>query len=678
MSPTTDPSSEAQRLASLRALDVLDTPPEAAFDALVRAAAAVCAAPISLISLLDRDRQWFKANHGLDGVAQTPRDHAFCHHTVARGEWFEVEDAYRHPQFQHNPLVTTEPHIRFYAGAPVRLADGAVVGSLCVIDRQPRRLDAQQREVLGQLATAAAQALQGRQAVAQVRRTATALAAREAQFRSLSEHAPLGVFHTDAQGHCTYTNPRWQEMFGMEAELALGRGWARALHPQDKAATHLAWERAAAEGRDADLVFRVVHADQSVRSLRARARPVFNERGLIVSFVGSVEDMTRRNQLEAFLDRTGRLARVGGWELDLGTHRLTWSAQTRRLHDLPPDHVPRLDEWLAYYEPEARDAIAAAVQAGIERGLPWDMELPMRTATGRRIWVRTIGEAEFEGHRPVRLVGAIKDITEGHARRTALREEQALRQLLEHQAAETGRLLDERSQMLDILAHEVRQPLNNASAALQSAAGALATVEDAAVAPRLQRAQAVLTQVLGGIDNTLAVASLLARPEPIERDDTDIDAWLAVTIADMPASERGRIRILRGSSLRTASMDMSLMRLALRNLLSNALRYSPAGAPVDLHLADSDEPLALLIEVRDAGPGIAAERLPHLFERGAHRQAGRPVPRDPACHAAQQGLGLGLYIVRRVMELHGGSVGLVANGPGGVTMRLTVVQPLGD
>ena len=141
--------------------------------------------------------------------------------------------------------------------------------------------------------------------------------------------------------------------------------------------------------------------------------------------------------------------------------------------------------------------------------------------------------------------------------------------------------------------------------------------------------------MLSSIDNTLAVASLLARPDPIERGDTDIDALLAVTIADMPPAERDRIRIERSTSLRTASMDMSLVRLALRNLLSNALRYSGPGTAVVVHLADSDEPLALLIDVADDGPGIPVSSLPSLFERGSPRVAwARPGPGSWPVHRA--------------------------------------------
>jgi PAS domain S-box-containing protein len=678
MNRSANSTSEASRLASLRSLGVLDTAPEAEFDALARAAAAVCNVPVSLISLVDLDRQWFKANYGLAGTNQTPREIAFCAKTVALGELFEVEDAAAHPQFALNPLVTGEPNIRFYAGAPVRLSNGDVVGTLCVIDRTPRRLDDQQREVLKQLAVAVSQALEGRRAAAELHKVAASLSHSESQFRTLSEHAPLGVFHTDATGQGTYTNPPCQQIFGLTFDQCLGQGWTQTLHPGDRDSVFQAWRQASQAGRDLDVEYRILRPDSTVRSVHVRTRAVRNPAGDVISYVGSVEDITRRKQLEAFLDRTGRLAGVGGWELDLSTNVLTWSEQTKRIHEVPSDYVPVVEQAIGFYAPEARDVIAGAVQAGIDRGMPWDLELPLITATGRPIWVQAMGEVEFEGGTAVRLIGAIKDITELRLRSVALRDEHALRMQVEQHAAETNRLLVERSQMLDILAHEVRQPLNNASAALQSAAGALATVSDQTASPRLSRAQSVLSQVLGSIDNTLAVASLLARPDPIERDDADIDALLGVAIADMPPAERDRIRVQRSTSLRTASMDMSLMRLALRNVLSNALRYSPPGSAVVVQLADSDEPLALLIDVSDQGAGVSDQKLPRLFERGAHRKASGEMSSDHRREGANQGLGLGLYIVRRVMELHGGTVGLLRNTPQGVTLRLTLVQPMGD
>ncbi|OYU45970.1 MAG: hypothetical protein CFE44_04665 [Burkholderiales bacterium PBB4] len=159
------PPDEVSRLASLKSLGVLDSGPEDEFVALVRVASTVCGVPISLISLVDTERQWFKANIGLPGVSETPRDVAFCAHAIHGTEVFEVPNALEDIRFADNPLVTEKPDIRFYAGAPITLSDGANIGTLCVIDRIPRELTDQQREVLGQLALAAAKALEGRRSM---------------------------------------------------------------------------------------------------------------------------------------------------------------------------------------------------------------------------------------------------------------------------------------------------------------------------------------------------------------------------------------------------------------------------------------------------------------------------------------------------------------------------------
>lgn len=159
------PGDEDRRLASLQALNVLDSPPEAEFDALVQAASLVCEVPISLISLVDHDRQWFKANHGLAGATETPREVAFCSHAILGDDVFEVPDALADQRFNDNPLVSGAPDIRFYAGAPLILSDGAHIGTLCVIDRQARQLSERQRAILAQLGTAAAKALEGRRAL---------------------------------------------------------------------------------------------------------------------------------------------------------------------------------------------------------------------------------------------------------------------------------------------------------------------------------------------------------------------------------------------------------------------------------------------------------------------------------------------------------------------------------
>ncbi len=145
------PSNEAARLQALRSYNVLDTPPETAFDALTRIAAALLGTPTALVSLIDDDRQWFKARCGLD-VTETPRDLSFCRYVVADDRTLVVEDALADPRFADNPLVAESPKIRFYAGVPLRTSEGYVLGTLCAIDYVPRTISAEDLQLLESLA----------------------------------------------------------------------------------------------------------------------------------------------------------------------------------------------------------------------------------------------------------------------------------------------------------------------------------------------------------------------------------------------------------------------------------------------------------------------------------------------------------------------------------------------
>ena len=206
---TAGPSTEAARLAALRELELLDTGPEAGFEDIVAIAQAVTGARTALISLVDTDRQWFKARIGID-VCETPRSVAFCDYTIREREVLVTLDASRDPRFRENPLVTGDPFIRFYAGAPIHTDDGHAIGTVCVLDPRPReRFDG--AAVLSAIARQASSLIELRR-IARLGAVGRADAVRDRDRLWALTHDLILVCDLDSR--VITANPAWQDVFG--------------------------------------------------------------------------------------------------------------------------------------------------------------------------------------------------------------------------------------------------------------------------------------------------------------------------------------------------------------------------------------------------------------------------------------------------------------------------------
>lgn len=224
------PPDEKSRLEALEGYDILDSPPEESYDDFVKIASLVCQAPVSLISLIDMDRQWFKSKVGMD-IVESPRDISFCGHAILQKEMFVVEDATQDSRFSDNPFVEEEPHIRFYAGVPLITEGNHALGTLCIIDFKPRHLTDDQKEMLTLLA---------RQVVARIemRKTIQAFQSSEAFRSAILTSALDAIINIDRDGNVVEFNPAAEKMFGYQREDILGKRMVDLIVPSSLRGAH--------------------------------------------------------------------------------------------------------------------------------------------------------------------------------------------------------------------------------------------------------------------------------------------------------------------------------------------------------------------------------------------------------------------------------------------------------
>lgn len=296
------PLDEDLRLQALRRLDILDSEPEEAFDRISRLAARAFGVPIVLVSLVDEDRQWFKSHHGL-AACETPRSMSFCAHAVLSKRMLVVEDTFDDERFLDNPLVLGAPYIRFYAGAPLRLADGQVIGTLCLIDTRARSFESDDAQALAEYAQLIEREIEVRHQLIRSRtaheRDRRSLAISEARFTTVFKESPIGNALVALDGRFLEVNPTFTEITGYDEATLRKLTFAEVTHPADVASdVALAAELVAGKQTTYAIEKRYVRPDGTAIWVNLAVTLLRDAAGVPLHFIAAVQDIDGRKKSE--------------------------------------------------------------------------------------------------------------------------------------------------------------------------------------------------------------------------------------------------------------------------------------------------------------------------------------------------------------------------------------------
>jgi PAS domain S-box-containing protein len=694
-------SDELVRLEALNSYDILDTPKEKEFDAIVKMAAQACNAPVSLISFVTQGRQWFKAEVGT-GLSETPLDSSICSHAIRQKELFVVPDTTKDARTRNNPLVTGDPHVRFYAGALLETPEGLPLGTVCILDYKPRTLNEQEASSLKALARMVMTQLELRRTLTKLRRALEGKSKSEERseflsrltqkFSMLSGPEELNRLATREVGQflggqrCYFFEAIPPDVFCrvlpdwcVEGEKSLQGDYDLAVfgepdmwktlntqslpvhdssaHPwtvpwlPNYQAMNIGAALIAPFTRDGKWVCCLGVGSQNARQWTK------DEQLLLENVMARVWPLIEKARIEVALRESEERFRV----MSDNIAPLAWMAKAdglifwynKRWYDFTGTTLDEMqgDGWKKCHDPEHLPNVVASWQKAITLGHFWEHTFPLRGADGEYRWFLSRAFPIRDADEKITIwFGVNTDISDLRDVRIAL---QTANLLLSDKAALLETIVQQRTQKLSetveelaaysySISHDMRAPLR----AMIGLGQMLMEEEGPSLSNGTLKYLARITTASSRMDKLIEDVLVFSRlsSQDIDLEPIDIDTLLHDIIRSYPNFDPSEITISIKNRLPAVKGNQSLLTQCFSNLLENSKKFKTEGTKPQIEIWSESSNGRVKLFFKDNGIGIATENLDRIFD--IFQRVGRD----------KQGTGIGLSIVRKSAEKMCGTV----------------------